>query len=173
MIGIWGNKKAYIVFDVLFEKNPFTLFFADHQGEKMSIAEYFQKTYQLKCTAKQQPLFLVKINGKDAHLPTEFCTVDGVPQAIREDPRRMKTVLAASRKNPHEKFEAIQEFCKNLFGQKALKDWGITIEPEPVQAKSTILPTPQLYSNKDNLQYCDQNSLRAISVQNAKRLKKG
>jgi hypothetical protein len=59
----------------------------------MSIAEYFLKTYQLKVTAKQQPLFLVKINGKESHLPTEFCTIDGVPQAIRSDPRRMKTVL--------------------------------------------------------------------------------
>lgn len=79
VIGNWGNKKAYIVFDVVFDKTPFTLFFNDHKGEKMSIAEYFFNTYKLKVTAKRQPLFLVKINGKECHLPTEFCSIDGVP----------------------------------------------------------------------------------------------
>lgn len=38
---------------------------------------------------------------------------------------------------------------------------------------SVVLPTPTLLENKDRLQYCDSNSLRAISVQNPKRLKRG
>lgn len=80
VIGNWGNKKAYIVHDIDFEKNPFTRFFDDHKGDKMSIAEYFLKTYELKVTDRKQPLFVVKINGKLCHLPTEFCSIDGVPQ---------------------------------------------------------------------------------------------
>jgi hypothetical protein len=46
----WGNKKAYIVKDVVFDKNPVTKFFVDGQGNKMSVADYFLKTYQLKTT---------------------------------------------------------------------------------------------------------------------------
>lgn len=53
VIGNWGNKKAYIVHDIDFEKNPFTRFFDDHKGDKMSIAEYFLKTYELKVTDKK------------------------------------------------------------------------------------------------------------------------
>jgi hypothetical protein len=136
VIGNWGNKKAYIVQDVVFDKTPFTMFFSDHKGEKMSIAEYFYNTYKLKVTAKLQPLFLVKINGKDCHLPTEFCSIDGVPQQIREDPFKMRNVLQSCRKNPSQKFQAIQDFSKDLFGQKALKDWGIVVDPEPINITS-------------------------------------
>jgi len=70
----------------------------------MSIAEYFLVTYKMKVTAKKQPLFVVKINGKLCHLPTEFCSIDGVPQQIREDPMKMRNVLGACRKNPAQKF---------------------------------------------------------------------
>jgi PAZ domain len=128
VIGNWGNKKAYIVYDVIFDKTPFTLFFSTHQGEKISVAEYFLTTYKLKVTARKQPLFLVKINSKECHLPTEFCSIDGVPQTIREDPMKMRNVLSACRKNPEQKFQAIQDFTKDLFSQKALKDWGISID---------------------------------------------
>ena len=39
---------------------------------------------------------------------------------------------------------AIQDFSKDLFGQKALKDWGISIEPEPMSISSQILPMPTI-----------------------------
>lgn len=48
VIGKWGVKKTYIVQDVVFDKTPVTCFFQDSQGKKMSVAEYFLKTYQMK-----------------------------------------------------------------------------------------------------------------------------
>jgi hypothetical protein len=107
VIGNWGNKKAYIVLDVLFDKTPFTQTFSNYKGEMQSVAEYFLKTYKMKVTARKQPIFMVKINGKDCHLPPEFCSIDGVPQVIREDPTKMRNVLASCRKNPEQKFQAI------------------------------------------------------------------
>lgn len=82
----------------------------------MSIAEYFVKSYDLKVTDPKQPLFVVKINGKECHIPPEFCNIDGVPESIREDPRRMRDVLGATRKNPMQKFKAIEDFSYDLFG---------------------------------------------------------
>ncbi len=79
VIANWGNKKAYIVRDVVFDKTPVTKFFVDSQGTKLSVAEYFLKTYNLKTAQKDQPLFVVNIGGKECHLPPEFCTIDGVP----------------------------------------------------------------------------------------------
>jgi hypothetical protein len=90
----------------------------------------------MKCKVPKQPLFLVKINGKDGFLPTEFCSIDGVPETIREDPFKMRNVLQSCRKNPTQKFSAIQEFSKDLFSQKALKDWGIIIDAKPIQITS-------------------------------------
>lgn len=144
VIGSWGIKKTYIVQNIIFDKTPVTCFFHDSKGEKISIAEYFSKTYQMKVKTMRQPLFQVKINGKDCYLPPEFCTIDGVPETIREDPMKMRNVLSSCRKNPNQKFQAIQEFSKDLFGQKSLKDWGIIIEAEPLQIESQILPTPTI-----------------------------
>lgn len=100
VIGTWGIKKCYIVQDIIHEKTPVTCFFHDNKGDKISIAEYFSKTYQMKVKDFRQPLFLVKINGKDCFLPPEFCTIDGVPETIREDPFKMRNVLQSCRKNP-------------------------------------------------------------------------
>lgn len=50
MIANWGNKKTYIVRDLIFDKNPVTKFFVDNEGNKISVAEYFLKTYNLKTT---------------------------------------------------------------------------------------------------------------------------
>jgi hypothetical protein len=93
VIGAYGQKRTYIVTEIDFKKNPVTMRFETHDGKKMCIAEYFLKTYDLKVTDTKQPLFIVKINGKDCHIPPEFCTIDGVPQTIRDDPRRMRDVL--------------------------------------------------------------------------------
>lgn len=140
VIGAYGHKKTYIVEDIDFKKNPVTMRFETNDGKKLSIAEYFLKTYDMKITDMRQPLLVVKINGKECHIPSEFCTIDGVPESIREDPRRMRDVLASCRKNPAQKFKAIQDFSRDLFGQKALQDWGIMIESEPMEIASHILP---------------------------------
>lgn len=107
VIANWGNKKAYIVSELVFDQTPLTIFFDDSKGTKVSVAEYFLRTYNMKISDKNQPLFLCKIGGKDCHLPTEFCTIDGVPDSIRSDPRKMKEVLQACRKNPNEKLHEI------------------------------------------------------------------
>lgn len=83
VIANWGNKKAYIVYDIVFDKNPTNMFFEDGNGKKVCVAEYFQKTYNMRITDKEQALLVVKMGGKDIHLPTEFCTIDGVPESLR------------------------------------------------------------------------------------------
>lgn len=40
IIANWGYKKAYIVKNVIFDKNPFNLSF-EYGSTKMSVAEYF------------------------------------------------------------------------------------------------------------------------------------
>lgn len=98
---------------------------------------------------------MVKINGKECHIPPEFCSIDGVPQQIREDPRKMKNVLQACRKNPDQKFQAIQDFSKTLFTQKALKEWGLDIQCKPMEINSNILPLPTIKLQNGQLQDCD------------------
>jgi len=100
IIANWGFKKAYIVDDVIFDSDPFDMYFDDSQGEKTSVANYFYKVYKMKVSEKKQPLFVCRMGGKECHLPPEFCTVDGVPASIRADPRKMRDVLQTTRKTP-------------------------------------------------------------------------
>jgi hypothetical protein len=63
---------------VIFDRNPNTSLF-DYNGSKISVGDYFFKLYNKKCTDPFQPLFECRAGGILVHLPTEFCTIDGVP----------------------------------------------------------------------------------------------
>jgi hypothetical protein len=82
----------------------------------------------------------------------------------------MRNVLQACRKNPTQKFEAIQEFSKDLFKQKALKDWGISIEAEPITIQSTILPMPVINLKGGDQSSCNEQTLRRLGIQKAENL---
>lgn len=173
VIGKWGNNKAYIVDDILFKESPVNKYFENSEGQKTSISEYFLKAYGLAVSDRNQPLFLVKIAGKECHLPPEFCFVDGVPQAVRQDNMAMKGLLETCRKTPKEKMAEINSFTNTLFSQKALKEWGIKISADPYRMEATILPIPQLALASGKRQNCDENTLRKLSIQHPVDLPKG
>ena len=77
----------------------------------------------------------------------------------------MRDVLAACRKNPAQKFKAIQDFSKDLFKQKALKDWGVIIESEPIEIGSQILPMPVMELANGRTANIDANSLKNLPIQ--------
>ena len=56
----------------------------------MSIADYFQKTYNLKVNEDKQPMLLVSSQGKNIQIPVEFCIVDGVPKDIKGSSQHMR-----------------------------------------------------------------------------------
>ena len=110
----------------------------------MNIIDYYQKMYSMKITDKEQPLFLVKLNDQTCRIPPEFCIIDGVPQSIKEDGFKMRNMLTACRKNPNEKFNAIEEFTHDFFSQKSLKKWDLIIESKPIEIETKILDQTQV-----------------------------
>lgn len=164
VIANYGYKKTYFVQDIDFTKTPVTFRFISSDGTKMSIAEYFLKMYDLKVTDLKQPLLVVKMNGKECHIPPEFCTVDGVPQFIRDDPRKMRDILQSTRKTPYEKFKAIQDFSGDLFSQNALKNWGFEIEQEPLEITTSVMPTPKIKHPNGSTEYAESNVLRNLRI---------
>lgn len=60
IIANWGNQRQYIISDIDFESTPVRMMF-EHNGEKISIADYFWRIYQKKLQFPQQPLFVVKV----------------------------------------------------------------------------------------------------------------
>jgi hypothetical protein len=86
----------------------------EHQGDVISVAEYFLRCYNKKITVQKQPMFLVQVAGKSHYLPTEFCLLDGVPDSVRKGPG-MRDALAQTRIDPQEKTRRIQAMVKELF----------------------------------------------------------
>lgn len=62
-------------------------------GQKISVAKYFYKTYDLKVSEKRQPMLQIMHQGRTISLPSEFCLMDGVPDSIRNNSRSMRTLL--------------------------------------------------------------------------------
>jgi hypothetical protein len=120
VVGHWGNKKTYIVQDVLFNKNPTNTTFINPKGEKVSVAAYFNATYKLKVSDPEQPIFLVRNNGHDCYLPPEFCLLDGVPDAIRKSADWIN-IQKTCRKTPEDKLYEITEFSQDFLNSKIFK----------------------------------------------------
>ena len=51
--------------------------------EKISVSEYFFKTYKKKLSHENQPMLVIKMQGNSIKIPSEFCLIDGVPEQIR------------------------------------------------------------------------------------------
>mmetsp|Transcript_23219 Transcript_23219/g.22779 ORF Transcript_23219/g.22779 Transcript_23219/m.22779 type:complete len:119 (+) Transcript_23219:763-1119(+) len=52
VISTWGNKRAYIVKDIIFDKNPTTMTFQDSSGQDITVLDYFKKVYNMRITEK-------------------------------------------------------------------------------------------------------------------------
>ncbi len=164
IIADWGNKRTYFVDDVDFDATPLNHIF-ESQGRPMTVAEYFAATYQLQVTQPKQPLFVVRMGETRMHLPTEFCLTDGVPDSMRRG-REMRDAMAQTRVRPSEKMDRIKRMVGELFDQKAIKDWGLSIEEAPVSMETSVLATPQLLRG-DQLIRCDEEALRKLPIQRA------
>jgi len=64
VISNYGTKRTYIVQDINFELGPCNTFFTIKDGQNISVAKYFYKTYNLKVTDKRQPMLVVRNGGQ-------------------------------------------------------------------------------------------------------------
>lgn len=132
VIANYAIKRTYIIHDITFDLGPCNTFFDLRDGQKISVAKYFYKTYNMKITDKRQPMLIVKNQGHHASIPSEFCMVDGVPDQIRSNPMAMRNLLNKVKQNPQEKLESIKGMINNLIKKSTkLKEYDITLDTTP------------------------------------------
>jgi len=56
----------------------------------------------------------------------------------------MRDALAHTRIAPDEKVRRIKQMVKTLFSQKAVKDWNIEVEEEPIEMTTNMLAAPMM-----------------------------
>jgi hypothetical protein len=100
VIANYGIKRTYVINDIKFDVGPCNSFFDLRDGTKISVAKYFYKTYNMKISDKRQPMLIVKTQGHNGSIPSEFCLVDGVPDSIRSNPSNMRNLLNKVKQTP-------------------------------------------------------------------------
>jgi hypothetical protein len=166
VIANYGNKRTYIVQDIKFNVGPCNDFFDLRDGQKISVAKYFYRTYNLKITDKKQPLLIVRSQGQSCTIPSEFCMVDGVPDSIRSNPNAMRLLLGRVKQTPQEKMESIQRMIKQLVTTKSIKEHGIVLDQTPQTLESRRLAVPELIHKEgdDQKLYACERLLKQMPV---------
>ena len=149
----WGAKKTYIVFGVDFERNPGSEMF-EKDGQQISVADYFLRVYDMKISEIRQPLLVVKSNGKDLYLPSEFCLFSNVPESIRKGPN-MRNALMKTKIVPRERIEEVLKMVQTLQTMRTSKSWGFEINAAPVTLETNVLGKAQIF-DEDKLIHCDE-----------------
>ena len=168
IIANYGVKKTYVIQDIKFNMGPCQTFFTMKDGSKMSVAKYFWKTYNLKITDKDQPMLVMIQQGKPIYVPSEFCIMDGVPQSIRENGKNMRTLLGKTRQDPNQKITSIKKMIEQITNSTKCKQWGITIEKQPLKLQSRKLAAPELIHKQgdDKNLYASDRTLRQMPIYN-------
>ena len=166
VIANYGTKRTYIIQDINFDKGPVQTLFNLKDGQSISVAKYFYKTYNLKVSDKRQPMLVVSFGGRQVSLPSEFCLVDGVPDAIRNNSRAMRSLLNEVKQNPKEKLDAIVGMVKNLFKMKKWAEFDIQLDSTPQIQESRKLAAPELIHKEgdDKHLYANENLLKKMPV---------
>jgi len=125
IIANYGNKRTYIVTDLNFEEGPGKKSFELKNGDKMSVAEYFYKTYKLKVCDHNQPMVVIGHGTKIINIPSEFCLRDGVPDSVRNCGKSMRQLLNSVKQSPNQKMESITKMINKLFKMSKWKEWDI------------------------------------------------
>ncbi|QRW00807.1 protein argonaute 3 [Ceratobasidium sp. AG-Ba] len=119
----------------------------EHNGQMISVAQYFQATFRKSVRYGNIPC--VKISSR-AIIPMEYCEIlpgqlmrKQIPQELTDE------MVNFSRKRPEERLAAIKASLSSLdYKSETVKQFGITVTPEPVQCPARILEAPNVLYDK-------------------------
>lgn len=100
--------------------------------------------------------------------------MDGVPGAVRNNGRAMRTLLSKTRQTPDEKMKAIVGMVNNLFQMSKWAEWDISVSKEPETLQSRKLAAPELVHKEgdDKHLYANERLLKQMPVFSSQQLTK-
>ncbi|KAI9063284.1 argonaute-like protein [Trametes sanguinea] len=131
-----------------------TLTFVPREGQRTSIAQYFQDAHNY--TVRYPNIPCVEV-GSGAVIPMECCVIfEGQIMRKQVPPERMKDVLDFATKKPEERLNSIRAGLGVLaYGQSEyVRQFGMVVEPNavPVSLKARVLEPPVLQYGQESRQ---------------------
>lgn len=141
----YGQNRTYKVDSIRFDMNPKShTFVQGEQGTKINMLQYFKKQYGIERMNPNQPLLEIKQKRGTIYLPTELCTMVGIPTNVREDFRAMSEIKKSIFLNPTQKIQNITELSRMIAKSTIAKDWDLQLNVDPDQIEAKILPRPSI-----------------------------
>jgi len=119
----------------------------DSNGQKISVAQYIQKTYKKNLRFPNIPC--VKISST-AIVPMEFCDILPGQLMRKQVPSELTdSMVNFSRKRPEERLAAIKASLASLdYKSDTVTQFGITVDPNPIQCPARVLEPPGMLYDK-------------------------
>ena len=133
--------------------NPFEVeFHCESMGRKVTIAEYFHSQYNITLRDKNSPL--VKTHPKkDTYMPMELLRVVKKQRltGLLSPEQTQSIVKVASNPPARRRGNALNTMTQlNHNSDPVCRDFGITVDRNPIKVNARVLPTPTIeYSNNN------------------------
>ncbi|RLN51756.1 hypothetical protein BBJ28_00021972 [Nothophytophthora sp. Chile5] len=141
-----GVKRSYRV-NGLSPKSAEETFFENDDGQRMSIVQYFQKTYNLRLRYPKLPCLHVGAPQKKNYLPMEVCHVmEGQKCPRKATDKQVANMIRFTCTPPDQRKRSIeQKFREAGFNtDPTLQAFGLEVNPRMVEVRGRQLPPPTM-----------------------------
>ncbi|XP_046444818.1 piwi-like protein Ago3 [Daphnia pulex] len=155
------NNKMYRIDEILFDKNPSSIF--DCQGEPMSYVDYYKKQYNIDIQDKGQPMLLnrlkKKMQGKEDEtvlvcLVPELCFLTGLDDRLRSNFTIMRSLATHTKVAPMARVKALTDYIQsvnnNERAKSVLSEWGLSLAPMPLSLEGRVIEPEKIFLSKSN-----------------------
>ncbi|SAM03101.1 hypothetical protein [Absidia glauca] len=121
--------------------------FKDEAGNEMTVASYFQKTYNKRLAAPYLPCVVVK---KDIFLPMEVCeVVPGQRHMKKLNEKQTAEMIKFTCQKPNVRANKINQGVSLLKykDNPYIQQFGVTVKPEMATINARVLSTPKISYN--------------------------
>ncbi|KAL4117510.1 hypothetical protein PRIC2_011501 [Phytophthora ramorum] len=141
-----GVKRSYRV-NGLSRDSADNTFFENDEGQRMSIAQYFQQTYNIRLRYPMLPCLHVGAPQKKNYLPMEVCHIMACQKCPRKvTDKQVANMIRFTCTRPDDRKRSIeQKFREAGFNtDPTLKAFGLDVEPRMVETTGRQLPPPTI-----------------------------
>ncbi|KAE9013258.1 Protein argonaute-2 [Phytophthora rubi] len=141
-----GVKRSYRV-NGLSRDSADNTFFENDEGQRMSIAQYFQKTYNIRLRYPKLPCLHVGAPQKKNYLPMEVCHIMAGQKCPRKvTDKQVANMIKFTCTPPDQRKRAIeQKFREAGFNtDPTLRAFGLEVDPNMVETTGRQLPPPAI-----------------------------
>lgn len=152
------NSISYQVDGMTDEYNPWTYKFKLRDGTMVSMAEYFDKQYNIQLKHEKQPLLFVNRRmGDRIYLPTELCQEASLPKNFTRNQRDQQTLQDVKLNSAQKRFELINRLIQKFQNDETFQQWGVTVDNSNQEIQGKKLEQPQVFIRNNIVRFNDIN----------------